>query len=138
MVDLDYNSSMGWLAISVTKNCAKLERKRKCRSHCLEDTDRLFIDSCHNELLWEYEKLLFTEIVGSRSRFGWPGMSTFDLREKVSLRPLNSIRRGHQNVLRASKDFFISIKIVRKGLSELITSLPIKMERHLKSVVFTQ
>ena len=123
MVDLDYNSSMGWLAISVTKKCAKLERKRKCRSHCLEDTDRLFIDSCHNELPWEYEKLLFTEIVGSRSRFGWPGMSTFDLKEKVSLRSLNSIRRGHQNVLRALKDYFIYFKIVRKGLSELVTSL---------------
>ena len=100
VVDLNYDSTTGWLAISVTKNCAELERKRKRRSHCLEDTDRLFIDSCHNELPWEYEKLLFTEIVGSRSRFGWPEMSTFDLKEKFSLGSLNSIRRGHQNVLR--------------------------------------
>ena len=100
-VNLKYDSTTGWLAISVTKNCVNLKRKRKCGSLCLEDTDRLFIDSCHNELPWEYEKLLFTEIVGSRSRFGWPGMSTFDLKEKVSLKSLNSIRRGHQNVLRA-------------------------------------
>ena len=50
-------------------------------------------------------------------------MSTFDLKEKVSLRSLNSIRRGHQNVLRALKDYFIYFKIVRKGLSELVTSL---------------
>ena len=73
VVDLDYDSTTGWLAISVTKNCAKFERKRKCRSHCLEDTDRLFIDSCHNELPWEYEMLLFTEIVGSSQDLDGPG-----------------------------------------------------------------